>query len=362
MIRRFSQKILISTNSSCNLKCIYCFEKNKTNYEFDVETAFLIISKYLSNKTKYGTKIKIWGGEPFLVYDKIKLLCERLWSINYPEYFNISITTNGTLVHGELKDWLYKHRDQISIKLSIDGAKSSNDMNRPGSFVHIDLPFFVKTWPWVVASMTITPLTLPYLYENILFLHASGFQHIIFQLSLLTDWSKYGLLDEYAHQIEMLCAYYLENPDIVPCFSWLEIERTLKSIKPMCGIGHMTAYDFQSHQYYPCQMCFPSACGDKLAKELQTIDFNSSDYLADNQCRMCPFVNLCVTCYAENYTSRGSANKRDMNICAYQKVLFAAVFKYEYKRILRLNEVSTSDVLKMRAIQKCLPEVEKTLS
>lgn len=362
MSRKFSQKILISTNSSCNLKCVYCFEKNKTNYEFDVDTAISIIGKFLTTKTEYGTKIKIWGGEPFLVFDKIKLFCERLWSMDFPEYYNVSITTNGTLVHGEIMDWLYKHRDRITVKLSIDGAKLSNDINRPNSFDKIDIPFFVKTWPWVVASMTITPMTLPYLYENIKFLHASGFQNIIFQLSLLTDWSRYDLFEEYYHQITMLCKYYLDNPDVIPCFSWLKIERTLKPIRPMCGIGHMTAYDFQSNQYYPCQMCFPSACGEELSKELQCIDFDSPDCLADDHCKMCPFVNLCVTCYAENYTSRGSANKRDMNICDYQKVLFAAVYEYEYERILKAEKPSSSDLLKMQAIQRCLPEINKIWS
>lgn len=353
MPRDFSQKILISSNSSCNLRCIYCFERNKENYEFDVDEAISFIGGILSNKTELGTKIKIWGGEPFLVFDKLRLLCETLWENNYDEYFQIHITTNGTLIHGEIQNWLNANRDKVILKLSIDGDKRSNDINRPNSFELIDIPFFVRTWPDIVASMTITPSTLPYLFENILFLHDSGFQNIVFQLSLLTDWSKYNLEHEYYKQVVKICDFYLQHPEYKTCFSWLEIEKTLyDNLVPLCGIGRMKAYDFQTKQYYPCQMCFPSACSGKLSTELQKINFIGTDFLADENCKTCPFVNVCVTCYAENYISRGATSRRDMKVCPYFKILFAVVFAYEYARIIKLDKPSRKDIEKMQAIQK----------
>lgn len=362
-MRSFSQKILISTNSSCNLKCIYCFEKNKHKFEFDINKAITIISNLLSIKTEFGTKIKIHGGEPFLVFEKIRALCESLWEADYPEYFQVHITTNGTLVHGEIQKWLYKNRDRVILKLSIDGDKKSNDINRPNSFNQIDLPFFVKTWPLIVASMTITPKTLPYLYENIRFLHKSGFRYIVTQLSLLTDWSKYNLQEEYYYQITKLTHYYLDNPHIHPFFSWINIEDTLYSeTKPSCGIGHMKAYDFQSNQYFPCQMCFPSACGNKTSSDLQKINFKDKSILTNSTCSSCPFINICVTCYAENYISRGDVAKRDMNICSYQKCFFAAVFKFEYARILKENRPTTKDIMKMTAILKWQKEISETIN
>lgn len=358
MKRKFSQKILISTNSSCNLKCIYCFEKNKSHYEFDVAKAVEIIGKLLSVKTEFGTKIKIHGGEPFLVFDKIKLLCDTIWQNNYPEYYQFHITTNGTLIHGEIQDWLLKNKERVILKLSIDGDKKSNDINRPKSFELIDFHFLITTWPSLVASMTITPQTLPYFYENIRFLNTTGFKNIIFQFSLLTDWHKYDLKDEFNHQMMLLVDYYLNNPKILPCFSWLNIEKILEAPKPLCGIGRMHAYDFQSEQYYPCQMCFPSACGNRISAELNNINFSDPAIVADDVCGECPFVNLCITCYAENYISRGSANKRDMNICDYQRILFAAIIKFEYARIFHEKNPSTTDILKMKAIQKILPQLQ----
>lgn len=359
MVRKFSRKILISTNSSCNLKCIYCFEKNKGDYEFDVSKAVSMIGKLLTNRTDYGTKIKIHGGEPFLVFDKIKQLCETLWSKNYPEYYQFHITTNGTLIHGEIQDWLYKNKDRIRLKLSIDGSKKSSDINRPNSFEKIDLSFLIKTWPGLVASMTITPMTLPFFFENIKFLHTSGFENIIFQFSLMTNWQVCNLENVFYQQMVLLTNYYLENPEITPCFSWLKIEKTLKPAMPLCGIGRMEAYDFQSNKYYPCQMCFPTACGDETSLNLQKMNFTNSNILSEGVCTACPFVNLCITCYAENYISRGAASRRDMNICSYQKILIAAIFKYEYARILREKEPNKNDVMKMGAIQKWYKEVNE---
>ena len=84
----YSNKICIATNSSCNLNCIYCYEKNKNSLEFDVDEAFNVIDEQLKVKTQFGTKIKLHGGEPFMVFQKIKQLCERLWANQYPEYYH----------------------------------------------------------------------------------------------------------------------------------------------------------------------------------------------------------------------------------------------------------------------------------
>ena len=64
----YSRRIYVSTNFSCNLNCVYCFEKNKNDIEFDVAEAVSILEKMLMEKTEHGTKIKLHGGEPFLVF------------------------------------------------------------------------------------------------------------------------------------------------------------------------------------------------------------------------------------------------------------------------------------------------------
>lgn len=78
------------------------------------------------------------------MFPKIKQLCETLWKKQFPEYYHFSVTTNGTLIHGEIKRWLYENRDKITLKLSLDGNRKSHNINRSNSFDKIDLDFLFR--------------------------------------------------------------------------------------------------------------------------------------------------------------------------------------------------------------------------
>lgn len=358
--QNYSRKICISTNSTCNLNCIYCFEKNKKPFEFDENEALRIIKGFLKTKTKRGTKIKLLGGESFLVFPKIKIMCESLWEQDFPEYYHIHITTNGTLVHGEIQEWLYKHRDKITIKLSLDGNKKSSDINRPKSFNLVDIPFFLRTWPDIYVNMTITPETIPYFYDNIIYLHSIGIKNIVSHLSLMTDWSKRGMEKDFFRQLLSLADFYLKNQEIKPCY-FFSHDIGLTLIKEHCTYPctneQKRAYDFQTKKFYKCHMCFPSLGGEKVSEQLSRIDFSKINDADKDPCVKCKFFNLCITCYAENYITRGAIFKRDMSMCLYNKLTFAALCKYEYARILRLAKPNDNDIRKMMAIYALQDEI-----
>lgn len=357
----YSNKICIATNSSCNLNCIYCYERDKNKLEFDVDEAFNVIDEQLKTKTQFGTKIKLHGGEPFMVFPKIKQLCECLWEKEYPEYYHFHLTTNGTLVHDDIKEWLYKHRDKITIKLSLDGSKKSNDINRPHSFELIDIPFFTKTWPDIRVNMTITPATLPYLAENIKFLHSVNINNIISHFALMINWKAYNLENLLYQQMLELADYYLEHPEIMPCYFFRpNIGDTLCQplFNAACVRGQGKAYDYQTKKYYPCFMCFPVLAGEKVSEELRRIDFSNTNILENKICLNCPFINICPTCYAENYITRGNVAHRDMALCSYQKTIIAVLFKYEYVRLIKIERPNSEDMRKMMAIKKWYNEIE----
>lgn len=351
----YSRTICIASNYTCNLNCIYCFEKAKSGEEFDVDEAFEIISNQLNETTALGTKIKIHGGEPFIVFSKIKDLCERLWNTEFKEQYHIHLTTNGTLVHGKIQDWVYDNRDSISLKLSLDGNKQSNDINRPNSYDKIDIPFFLKCWPDMRVNMTISPQTLPYLSSNVIFLHNLGFKNIISHFALLDNWNKYSLEQTLYEQLNLLVDFYINNPQIKPCHLFSgNIASTLYKQKFIntCNLSGCKAFDFKTKRYYPCYMCFPSMAGEKTSLELLRLDFTKPENLVDSRCENCPFINLCTTCYVENYITRGSSALRDMSLCKYRKLVFAMLFKYEYARIIKLSNPTSLDINKMKAIAK----------
>lgn len=358
---KYSRKICIATNSTCNLKCIYCYERNKENTEFNDYEALEKIIEILKVPTKYGTKIKFHGGEPFLVFSKIKRLCETLWKQEFAEYYHFHITTNGTLVHGEIQDWLYENRDKITVKLSLDGDKISSDINRPNSFELIDVSFFLRTWPNIRVNMTITPETVPYIFENVKYMASLGIKNILSHFSLMTDWENCHLEKELYKQLLYVSEFYLDNPRLEPwLFYSYDISRTLYKNRfySSCSLGDTMAYDFQTKMFYPCHMCFPSIGGEKISRELSKINFSNLNEIEESCCAGCSFVNICITCYAENYISRGSVSRRDMSLCFYNKLIFAALAKYEYARILKLKEPNSEDIKKMIAINALQDEIK----
>ena len=83
-------------------------------------TAQQIIDNELQNKDKYtGFEIDLFGGEPFLQFELIKQItkyaCQEL--NDFPH--TIFLTTNGTLVHGDVQKWLIDHKDCVICGLSL---------------------------------------------------------------------------------------------------------------------------------------------------------------------------------------------------------------------------------------------------
>lgn len=135
--------IMLTITEYCNLNCIYCYEKNKTLRTMPLETAIKILNRELTIDDEYNDcEIQFFGGEPFAEFDLLRSICNYLWSKNWPKEYQCFATTNGTLVHGEIKEWLFQNRNRFTCSLSLDGNKSAHDINRCNSFDLIDYKFF----------------------------------------------------------------------------------------------------------------------------------------------------------------------------------------------------------------------------
>ena len=357
----YSRHLFIKTNQSCNLQCKYCYEKEKNNSSFNEDWAFLKIIKILKQNTISGTKIKLIGGEPFLVYEKIRKFCERIWELQLTEKIHFQITTNGTLVHGEIQEWLRLHQSEVDCKLSLDGNRFSQEINRPNSFDKIDIRFFSETWEKCVVNMVVTPETLPYFAENVIFLHENGFGNIVPLFAVFTDWTNNSMMEQYYEQLMILVKYYIAHPEVHRCLTLNHrLDRILSKCDCiLCDIGKKIIYDLNSERYYPCHLFFPSVCGNNHPKNMDSIDFSVRSNFEYKPCSDCVFINICHTCYAANYIERGDLGKRDMSICAYRKIDFFATAQLEYHRIVNSKEVTSADYLIMKAISEMQPEFEQ---
>ena len=57
------------------------------------------------------------------------------------------------------------------------------------------------------------------------------------------------------------------------------------------------------------------------------LDMTCKDNLLQGECRNCIFNNICPTCYAANYMTRGASGKRNMSLCKMQQITFLATAK-----------------------------------
>lgn len=335
-----SRKFCIITNLGCNLHCTYCYQHKNQEKIFNVEETLHKIVPVLSKKTQKGTIIKMLGGEPFLVFDRIKDMCERIWAMDLPESYLFHTTSNGTLIHGNIQTWLERHHNEFTVKLSLDGNKTGHNINRPGSFDKIDLDFFKTMWPDVGIKMTISPESIKYLFDSVVFLHEFGFKTIKTNFAELVNWRIDGLYKSFYQQMSRLKDYYLRTPSIEPCALFkIPFRRcTNKTTKfHQCTIGERIIIDCNTGNNYPCVFFLPSVCGEKISEDLIKLDMTKDTNLVSEFCFNCPFLNICKTCYAANYMQRGDTAQRDLSICELHKICFAIsaqflIGKYVYQK------------------------------
>lgn len=333
--------IYITTNIACNLRCVYCYEKNKESVEsFDICQAKETLRRVLSVKTEGGSIIEFHGGEPFLSYLKIRELCEWAWKQSFPEEYRFFATTNGTLIHGDIQNWVQKNRKRFVLALSLDGNRRMQNVNRSNSYDLIDAVFFAKTWPGQGVKMTISPYSIDSLAEGVIHLHDLGFSDIAANLAEMVDWSDFRYLKIYQRELEKLASYYLVHPTTPVCSLFdISFASVLSSNHPKwcgCGSDMCEAIDIDGKKH-PCHLFFPSVCGKKKSDKAKLIDFSNPSNYISKECQDCPVLNICRTCYGSNYITRGNMALRDMNMCLYNKVRMSEVAKYKYFKIVNDN-------------------------
>ena len=358
--------LTLTVTEKCNLKCSYCYEKNKTQHTMDINVAKKIIDKEFDNPYKEVINIDFFGGEPFLNFTLIKQLVEYIKNKKTDKKYTLFATTNGTLIHGEIKKWLIENRNIFSCGLSLDGTKAMQDLNRSNSFDLIDIKFFQKYYLEQGVKMTISEYSLPFLAEGVIFLHKLGFD-VKCNLAFGIDWSNQTNREILELELKKLINFYLENDNIKPCTMlnndiklvgkrrWSE-----KTIKKWCGAGtHMHTYDVYGNKY-PCQFFMPLSSSDKLdipkdEEFLQDIPIE----LFDKKCRECVIRDVCPTCYGSNFVSTGNMYKKDDNLCELTKIIFKArsmfrALQWKQKKISLSEE---DEVALLNAIMKIQKEL-----
>ncbi len=328
--------ILILTHS-CNLRCTYCYEHNKGFSEIDTDVAKQIIEREMTCIDYLDREIEFFGGEPFLEFDKIVELHEFLINKKWQKKWLTMITTNGTLVHGKIKDWVYKNQDTVKVALSADGTALMHNINRSNSFDQIDLDFFANTNS--VVKMTVSAETLHNLSDGVIYLHNRGFETVRANLAFGIDWSNDNNLLIYSSELQKLADFYLENPQFRPSdILSLPIEnmnpQSKNSLSRHCGAGvELVAYETDGTAY-PCHTFAPISVPAEIARKSLYLSFDKEIPidLLDEKCRNCPVSSVCPNCYGINFSSTGNMYSKSDHFCRMTKVQFLANAYFRYKQ------------------------------
>lgn len=333
--------ITLCITETCNLNCIYCYENHKSPKKMSFAVAKRIIDYEMSIRDTFeGVLFNLFGGEAFLNFELIKQIVSYL-EINYNNSvlkWHCFITTNGTLVHGEIQKYLKDHYKSISCGLSLDGTKECHNINRSNSFDDIDLTFFAEFYKNQYIKMTISSKTLPRLADCVIFAHKKGFE-ISCNLAFGTDWSDAENVQILENELMKLIEFYLNNPTIKPCSMLNDpiYKVALKNKKALreCGAGQlMRSYDTEG-VCYPCQFFMPISIGEEAAKKALNIQWHKEiipEDKLDNRCKDCILKACCHICYGSNYASTGNIYLHEENWCLLNKIIFKARAYFRVKQ------------------------------
>lgn len=306
----------------CNLRCTYCYETKSNSPGIAFETAQRAILNAFQNPAFDELEIDFFGGEPFIEYNTLRNICSWLWSEPRPKPYICFAVTNGTLVHGGIRDWVLENKDRIILGLSLDGTPEMHNTNRGNSYSSIDIDFFRTTWPLQAVKMTVSRDTLPTLADGIIYLHELGFM-VICTYAFGAKWQP---IDSEIFSIELkrVADYYIQNPSIEPCnIVMMAIDHIFDAPRDnnYCGAGKNIWCVDKDGVPYPCQTFLPMSTGksrDEMLEVFQELKDGTNNRLG--KCQDCALLPICQTCYGINYTEHGNPFIRSDQNCEFSKI------------------------------------------
>ncbi len=354
--------VTLCVTHRCNLNCIYCYQKHDSSLEMSFETAKNIIDTILIDAEKENKRIEISfiGGEPLLRFDLIKQIVEYVKSQKICVIYKFFATTNGTLLSEEMKQWFFINRKIITLGLSLDGDKETQNYNRSNSFDKIDFKFFKTTWEKQSVKMTLSNYSLKNLAHDFIFIHSLGFSIVGSNLAEGDfNWKDPDNIKVLAKQLTELSDFYAKNDTIeLPQIfnTHLELcEAKTKVRKKYCGIGEGTVFYDVDGRKYPCSYTTPMTFNEAELKELELIDYSNSENFIDEDCfNNCYIYPICRTCAGACFKVNKTFKQRIKSRCDLQKLIALFTADIQAKRIIKNPQIFDKQRLSktIRAIKK----------
>jgi len=375
----------INTGESCNLACKYCYETNKKPKIQTFENAKAFIDRLLEDDNPAnidktvdimngGLILDFIGGDalmfPELLDKTIQYFLVKATLLNskWKHRFRISISTNGTLFENEnVRKFVEKYRDVLSLGVSIDGCPEYHNRNRVFPDGKGSIEIIKKWWGWYIGifgesgrqtKSTLNKDAIPYLLDNLKYMHeVLGIKYInqnfIFEDMGLNDDD----LMELDKQLKLCADYVLEHREDL---YWSMIDDRFNNPKSYeedikerpnkgwCGSGSMPALSPDGN-IYPCFRFLPVSFNDESNKEyivgnikdgfnkkenFEKVRSYTRENISPGKCKQCEIESVCSWCIAGAIANEG-APIRQTNLCEVMKlqVKWAKYYWSKYKEI-----------------------------
>lgn len=116
----------------CNLGCVYCLAGTSARMpKMTPETAYRAVDLAFAMEEAQELAFELSGGEPFLEFDLMKGVVERIheWRRRDGRPVSINVQSNATLLDEERVRWILDN--DINLGISFDGTPSSQNASRP---------------------------------------------------------------------------------------------------------------------------------------------------------------------------------------------------------------------------------------
>jgi uncharacterized protein len=352
---------------SCNLACRYCYEDREEGCvppddgqgwpgaaaggtpprEMSLESLRESV-RFLLDHSGENRKVSVvlFGGEPLLRFPLLRAAVHeaRAMASERGKEISFSLTTNGTLMTGEIAGFLKENG--VAVCVSIDGPREVHDVNRPyasgrGSYDDVErgLAYLMENrngYP-LAARVTIGRGAVD-VRKTFDHLRGLGFDEVGFAPASAAEGSRAALtegeLDRVLVGFRDLAAEYVDDvrERRMPAFSNMtQILALIHRGDPMpypCGAGiGMLAAD-PSGVLYPChRLCgIGDSMGDPsrgIAPDARARFLDGARRRRESACDACWAKNFCAGgCYHDAYLRQGDLFAPSTHYCRWIKELF----------------------------------------
>ena len=344
--------IIFQLTYDCNLRCSYCYQKDKRAETLNIKDALLLIDKlfcylkgeqenifstYISDDQdevfKSGIQFIFFGGEALLEYKKIEIICDyflkkckEVPDLGLEYTFEFRIDSNGVNYKNnpEVQKMQQKYGKQMTMAITLDGCKEAHDKNRVlpnglGTFdIVVDSVKKYKDFHGTTPSnkITFTDDNLQYIIPTFQTLIELGYPEVVASYDEYHQCTREETENFYQALVKGI-DWLLQNKPEFEISCLMKEFHSGKQIV-LCGsTGHMITIA-PGGILSNCQMMNSSSLDKSLEKEtilgnvrdgitnLNMLNFlHHPQYFKPVQCTDCPIEFGCDFCPATNINKTG---------------------------------------------------------